>query len=369
MTKRRTKTERLSAPAATKQSGQSAQFVPSAPGLKHESLTIEILFAGDDKNQEPPKEFRIFASGLVETRKGTFKFTEASGRRCMEKAAEYGNDYAIDYAHAMLNPFANDPAESGKAAGWFKCDVRNGALWASDVRWTPKARQMLIDKEYRYISPAFERDEAGEIQSLLNVALTNIPATNNLAPLMASQNAVDATPPEAPKMKYLITLLGLSENATEAEVAAAVQKIIAGSTQLLSFTGKSNASEALGIVQAWKLDAEKLSVATTELASMKAANAKAEVEGLVKEALSARKLTPAQEPWAREMGAKDIGMFKAFLSVATPVLSTNPATEPSQTSLTTLSAEETAVAAQMGVDLKKLAEVKAQGMKRSEKSA
>src|SRR5690606_21758833 len=79
-----------------------------------------------------------------------------------------------------------DPAQAGKAAGWFELEVRNGELWAVNVRWTPPAAEALRRKEWRFMSPAFSTDDEGRITSLLNVALTNLPATRRLEPLMAA---------------------------------------------------------------------------------------------------------------------------------------------------------------------------------------
>jgi hypothetical protein len=120
----------------------------------------------------------------VKTRKGTFVFDEKAAHHVRNEAEEFGNEFPLDYAHAMFTGFALNPAEAGKAAGWFRPEVRGGELWAASVTWTADATRYLKNREYRYISPTFEHEDK-RITRLLNVALTNIPASHNLQPLMA----------------------------------------------------------------------------------------------------------------------------------------------------------------------------------------
>ncbi len=144
--------------------------------------TLSIAIAGG----EPPTEFRIFTAGQVETTKGTFTFDSDSATSVMAEYAKHGIDLMIDYDHASLASMSIDPAQAGKAAGWFNLEVRNGELWAVNVRWTPPAADALRRKEWRFMSPAFGTDESGHVTDLLNVAITNLPATRKLQPLMAA---------------------------------------------------------------------------------------------------------------------------------------------------------------------------------------
>ena len=151
-------------------------------------FAIELSATG-----EPPTEFRLFASGQNRTHdgRGTFTFDDlscASVRKCMEERGI--QDYAIDYEHASLSFLMADPAESGKAAGWFKPEIRDGALFATRVEWTEAATAKLKAREFRYFSPAADFDEASDgskrITKLVNCALTNNPALAGIPPLMAS---------------------------------------------------------------------------------------------------------------------------------------------------------------------------------------
>lgn len=149
---------------------------------KRRITALSIALTGD----EPPSEFRIFAAGANETVKGMIVFDEAAATSVMAEYEAHGIELPIDYDHAMLGGTSADPALAGRAAGWFTLEVRNGELWAVNVRWTEPAAEALRRKEWRFMSPAFQTDESGRVLSLLNVAITNLPATRRLEPLMAA---------------------------------------------------------------------------------------------------------------------------------------------------------------------------------------
>lgn len=159
-----------------------AKKIRALTPVKGAHRTLSIVLTGD----EPPSEFRIFTAGKVETTKGTFIFDEAAAIAVMAEFTTHGTELMVDYDHASLAGLSLDPAQSGKAAGWFGIEVRAGELWAVNVRWTEVAASALRAKEWRYMSPAFATDQEGRITSLLNVALTNLPATRRLEPLMAA---------------------------------------------------------------------------------------------------------------------------------------------------------------------------------------
>ncbi len=143
-----------------------------------EVIRLEALEVGPG----PPTEFRIFPFGEIDTTKGRFLFDEEAARRVMEAWRDYGNRLPIDYEHQTVDPVTNGPVP---AAGWFDLEVREDGLWAVNVEWTPKARELLANREYRYFSPTFRVDEGRRIIELINVALVNLPATKRMTPLVA----------------------------------------------------------------------------------------------------------------------------------------------------------------------------------------
>ena len=136
--------------------------------------------------REPPKQILIWERGKFSTSKGAFLFDDKAAKSVMAEYARAGNDLCFDYAHAATSK--TSAPEDGKAAGWFKLALdKSGSLWAVDIKWTDKAAKMIAGAEWRYFSPTFESEpKTGRIVSLVNIALTNIPATYNLTPLVAA---------------------------------------------------------------------------------------------------------------------------------------------------------------------------------------
>lgn len=153
----------------------------------HVTLTLAV-----GAGEEPPTEFRIFTAGQVETKKGNFIFDDKAAASVMAAYQKHGIDLMIDYDHASIGSHeAPDPAQAGKAAGWCNLELREGELWAVNVRWTEPAADALRRKEWRFMSPAFET-HGERIVSILNVAITNLPATRRLEPLVAA-NLISAS--------------------------------------------------------------------------------------------------------------------------------------------------------------------------------
>lgn len=308
--------------------------------------------------KEPPKEFRLFSAGVIETSKGTFLFDEMSQAAVTAKASDRGTDYPVDYDHAMMSMFdAASPDQRGKAAGWFKPVVRAGELWATDVSWTPNAARMLSDREYRYCSPAFRTDDDGRINELLNVALTNLPATKRIDPLMASTTAGKPGPKEQ-SMKIVLSKLGLSETATEAEALAVVTSLSAVVDQVSTLTGAKTTAEIIGTLTAWKANEAKVVALSTELAGFKSREVESEIEKLIATGKSDGKINPSSEGVVRQL-AKDHGApaLKQFLAAA--MSAPKPIGEPEKGDASGLTPIELAAATKHKVDIKKLAETKA----------
>jgi phage I-like protein len=307
---------------------------------------------------EPPTEFRLFQAGENRTHdgRGCFVFDGLSAKSCETHRDERGLDYAIDYEHASLMPFAVDPAESGKAAGWFKAEIREGSLWATHVQWTEPAAAKLRAREYRYFSPAadFETcpDGAQRITRLVNCALTNNPALAGIPPLMAS--AVAEVPKEN-RMKTLLSALSLAETATEAEALAALTKVKDGLSALLSLTGTKTDAEALGVISGWKTGAEKVAALTAEVEGLKSAALSSERDTLIAQGKTDGKLPPALELWAK---SQSIESLKAFLSAA-PKIGGTAVVEPVSPTAGSPDAALAQAAALLSLDPKKVAELKA----------
>src|SRR3954470_7549337 len=138
-----------------------------------------------------------------------------------------GTDLDIDYDHKMT---------SGEAAGWVTAaDARADGLYLL-VDWTPKARQSIREKAYRYFSPEFtdewEHPKTGAKHKdvLFGGGITNRPFLKDIAPVNASELVLgdQATTTGGTGMdpKELRKLLGLSEDATDDQVTAKLSELM-----------------------------------------------------------------------------------------------------------------------------------------------
>jgi phage I-like protein len=132
----------------------------------------------------PPTEQRLFTFGVNDTLKGDFVLTRLSAQEIMARYREHGVDLMLDYEHHSLS--ADATPEQKKASGWGDLEVRDDGLYLVNIRWSPKAQEYLRNGEFRYLSPAFNVNDENEIIELINVALTNLPATNDQLPLVAA---------------------------------------------------------------------------------------------------------------------------------------------------------------------------------------
>lgn len=146
----------------------------------------------------PPTEFRIFPfSEAIETDKGTFKFDETDCDILLAERSRRKARIQIDYDHLAIK--AEKPGD-GKAAGWCDLEKRPDGLWAVNVKWTPTAFKMLEDGEYASISPFFAATKKDKhIVMLMNIAITNLPATFESEQLVAATSFfIESTKQEVP---------------------------------------------------------------------------------------------------------------------------------------------------------------------------
>lgn len=156
---------------------------PHMPVYLAQPIDLIALASGPDAAL--PTEFRLFEAGRTKTTKGDILCDAVHANAVLTQLAQDGRDsLPIDYDHDMVSALGTNK----KAAGWFKLEARGGELWATNVSWTPAAAKALSEREYRYFSPALFRDDKGFVTRIINVALTNLPATLNQAALVASEN-------------------------------------------------------------------------------------------------------------------------------------------------------------------------------------
>lgn len=140
---------------------------------------------------ELPTEFRLFAAGENDSTKGPALFDEQAAALVMARAKERaGVRYMIDLEHRSLDDQAHAlTKDATDSMAYFDLEVRGGDLWAVNVAWTAEGAERLRSKKQVYFSPAFYTDEEGRVIEVINAALTSMPATHGLAPLVAASRA------------------------------------------------------------------------------------------------------------------------------------------------------------------------------------
>lgn len=126
-------------------------------------------------------ECRLFVFGTNETEKGTFVLSKADAAAVLAAYQARGTKLSWDYEHAIIK----DSTGPCPAAAWCGLEVRKDGLWATGIKWTATARSMIEKEEYLYFSPFFEHTKDGHVTNIVNIALTNTPATHGISPLVA----------------------------------------------------------------------------------------------------------------------------------------------------------------------------------------
>ena len=130
-------------------------------------------------------------------------------------------------------------------------------------------------------------------------------------------------------MKSIALTLGMPEEASEAEILAAVVKIKGTSDELVALTGKATVAEALGTVRGWQKTADAYDALVAQVAAEKVAARTAAVEALFASAVATGKRTPAQVEAARasiKAGTlsldtdEKVAAYKAEIEASPPVL-------------------------------------------------
>ena len=177
-------------------------------------------------------------------------------------------------------------------------------------------------------------------------------ATRHLTPSGASRMTQTPRNTMPKDLIAILAALGATDAAQGLQIATAAT---AFRTKVLSATKAESDDTALGTLHAWQRDASAAADLRAELAADRKARAAEERKGLLAAAVASMRLTPAEAASDGEEGAWVTSMsndaLKAFAARSAPALANTgkkPAiTEPSASSLTE---DQSALAAQLGLD-------------------
>ena len=285
---------------------------------------------------EVPEEIRILPFGHVKSTKGDFTVDEESFELIRKKFKDRKLDLVIDYEHQTLQDI------QAPAGGWIKDLIKGDDAIIAKVEWTPKAKEYLQNKEYRYLSPVvLVRKRDAKAVVLHSVALTNTPAIDGMFPIINSVDIEDYDDSEGGhemELSKLIKLLGLPEGATEADVETALASVqaakesgkeadpageatetVANSTilSLLGLKDDAKTEDVTASIMALKAGDAKIQ---EDIRVLKEQIAKREADDLIEKALKEGKIPAAQKEWAESYALKDPEGFKMFLDKAPAVV-------------------------------------------------
>lgn len=288
-------------------------------------------------------EIQLFPAGEFRARDGRpedvpcWVMDEAAATALVAQTAARQTPISIDYEHASLT--AAKTGAIAPASGWFSTlEWRPGdGLYAVGVDWTERAATMIAAREYRFISPVFAYDKDGRPTCLISAALTNNPALDGmddvrlaaLSVLAGASSSIQENSMEE-LLEQLRWLLNLPVGATAEDVKAQLQKLIG---QLSEGKGVAAASvdlpallaerdSRIAALSATQMDparfvpVETMNAMHTQIAELSSRLSGNEINDLVVAALSDGRLLPAQEAWARSLGAADVVKLREYLVAA-----------------------------------------------------
>lgn len=324
--------------------------------------------------------------------------------------------FGFDYEHQSIKSATNGkPAPRSGSGSQFEW-VWDKGLYITDVNWTPKAAQAILDGEYAYVSPVLFFDpDTGVVFDIFNAALVHTPALQELAGLqvssadlaarigLAHQHPLEDT--HVTLLEQLIAKLGLPSGTTEAVALSAVvtqadklkavgsalnidpatadvpaitaalsaattgQAVAVALGAALQLPAEAMADPAKATAVAVDLSAKVMASGTpdaavravAELSSQVAALTKAQVnrdlDALVDRGLAEGKLVPATVPLLKGLGVAGLSSYLQTAPVIAPTQGSaqgNTAHDPASSSAA-LSADAAAIASQLGVDVASLA--------------
>lgn len=353
-------------------------------GAGHDSLGFTLLVAVSDAADGGGalREILLAPDGKVQSVNGDFVVDEESGRLVVEAFEAQGNDLPIDYEHHTLGGEFASPDGLALAAGWIKSiRYEPGRGLIATVEWTPRGREAIRAKEYRYLSPVvIVRKKDRKLVGIHSAALTNKPAIPRMETLAAKvttptserdgmkeklerqvnqeeTEAGEVTPDQ--KIGQITELLkgkgvevsegasrdavldaviaflrgdsasGDEEGGASEEVAASVRKMLA----LAADAPKEQVMLALSRMTERAGSAGEMAALRKELDEVKACEAKRKADELVANAIKENKLNPEnkdQIAWAHKCALNDHAQFVEYLNCTTPYVQPGRTQAPAQ---------------------------------------
>lgn len=213
-----------------------------APSLVR-GVGVEIAFSAQGAVPEWIMVVPAGKDGVIETvdGRGPYRMKDAAKLAAESMQAAPGGQFVLDETHAT--DLAATEGRPAPARGWFTdLQARADGIYAR-VDWNAAGKALMADKAYRFISPVFAHDKAGNIMRLLRASLTNTPNLVGMAALNAQETS------DMDLLAQLRQALGLGDTADADAVITKIKSINAGTTAMQSISSAFGlAADATGEV-------------------------------------------------------------------------------------------------------------------------
>lgn len=332
------------------------------------ALTLEIKPGQRELLLIPDGEFRCSDGSGRPTEVDFWRMSPQIAERVLARAKSRTAKLVVDYEHQTLRAKENGkpaPASGRINRQSLRYEPGVGILGAID--WTKNAQKMIDDGEYAYLSPVFPYDEkTGEVLAIMHFALTNDPGMDGLNVAALSAAYADFSTEEEPHMtllQKLLASLGLADNTGEEAALTAVAALKAKTgevdglnAKVAALTAQVAAPDPAKFVPVATLTALQGEHATvkSQLVALQAEVDGGKLDKAIEDGKASGKLTPATEPWARDLGKKDFAALTAFLSAAPVVVKPGETQTQGKGEVggaSGLNAEQVAVCSALGLSL------------------
>ncbi len=247
-----------------------------------EIIALRSASLGGD---ELPSRLLLAPWGRVESTNGDFLVDEEAAQLVIEAFAAHGTDLPIDYEHQTLGGQYAAPDGQAPAAAWIKgITAEPGTGLFAEIEWTNKAKERVIAKEYRYLSPvALIRKSDRKLVAVHSAALTNKPAIVGMEPI--------------------------------------VNRAVGQETALTALRSDLKVSPEAGVE-------EVLLAASRRLTELAQEARRRHAEERVVEAVRSGRLVEAQRQWAEELVLRDEESFDEWMRTAPVVVTSGRLSAP-----------------------------------------
>lgn len=243
-----------------------------------------------------PEWVHLMPLGDIQGRDGR-QYTLRNAQAIIDDFDARAVDLPIDFEHQTLSA-KETRVGPVPAAGWIKeLKAKPDGIWGR-VEWTVTAKNMISEKEYRYISPVMmHRLDEIEVRRLTGAGLVHHP---NLT-LTALASEEDTMDDQRPIMHRIAQRLGLADGASENEIMQALEDALS----------KDPDPEKFVPIEAMQSIMDDRFFQTSEHAETRAL---AKVDDAVKKG----HILPPMKAWATALCRQNEASFDAFIAGSVP---------------------------------------------------